>query len=229
MRTSLPAVCFALAASSQALGACGEAPDGSRQESSSTHADSSSSTAGSSTGVTPTICGAPGDEASTDDQIAALEGCDTYRGTLMMLSDVSTVAPLSALRVLEGELFLGGTDSPLTTLQGLEQLESVGALTFTAHNVQNLLPLAGLQEVKSNFSVSSMFNLVDLRGLDGLRSVGGNFLLFANTALISVDGLEGLETVGGDFEAGSYMTPLPRSEAQALVDRIEIGGAVNID
>ena len=54
-------------------------------------------------------------------------------------------------------------------------------------------------------------------------------MLLANPMLTSLEGLEGLEQVQGDFEATSYMTPLPRPEVQALVDRIQIGGMINTD
>jgi hypothetical protein len=215
-----------------ASAACGADPAGSGDTADATSsggADSSGVATTESTGAPPVTCGAPGDEASTDAEIAALEGCEVYLGSVTLLAGASSVAPLMSLRVLEGELFLGGTNSPLTTLEGLEQLEAVGDLTLNSHNLANLLPLRGLTEVNGDFTMLSMFNLVDLRGLESLRLVEGNLELLANPMLMSVDGLEGLEEVRGDFEATSYMTPLPRAAVQALVDRIQIGGMVNID
>ncbi|MFO0636648.1 MAG: hypothetical protein U0168_27770 [Nannocystaceae bacterium] len=193
-------------------------------------ADASSGAGDSdSTSAEPVTCGAPGDEAATDQAIAALAGCEVYRGDLTLLADVSSLEPLTSLRVIEGQVFLGGTNSPLAGLAGLEELESVGKLSMNSHNLSSLEPLQSLQTVRGDFVFLSMFNLSDFRGLESLREIEGNFELTANPSLSSLDGLDGLQRVAGNFEATSYMTPLPRAAVQELVDRIEIGGDVNID
>lgn len=191
--------------------------------------DASSSASSDTTDGAPVICGQPGEIAATDSDIASLEGCTVYRGSVNLTSDATSVVPLSSLVVIEGELLVAGTDSPLQSLSGLENLEEVGKLTGNSHNISDLTSLSSLRAIHGKFTLLSMFNLVDVDGLQGVVAIDGDFVLLANPVLVDLDGFSSLATVGGDFEATSYMTSLPRAEAQALVDRIEVGGAVNID
>jgi len=103
------------------------------------------------------------------------EGCERVRNSLNgvfdpELDDLSVAAPF---RRLDGGL--GLRENPLTSLRGLERLESIG----------------------TNFGVTDMLRLRDATGLNNLRLVEG-FLTFGdNPQLTSVIGLERLERVGG--------------------------------
>lgn len=79
----------------------------------------------------------------------------------------------------------------LTSLQGLESLNSVG----------------------SDFHIGTNENLQDLKGLESLTTVGGYLWIVQNHFLQSLDGLNSLLTVNGDLQIGDRGTidnPIPR-------------------
>ncbi len=153
-------------------------------------------------GSNPVICGEPGDRAGSDETVAALAGCEVYRGSLVLGRPVTDLAPLGSLRILDGSLSTPGFDYELETLEGLEQLQSVGELSFYHDGLRGLSGVPNLREVAGFFRLEGLPNLTDLDGLENLQSTG-TFSVSFNPALIAIDGLSSLRHVDGDLYIAS--------------------------
>jgi len=108
----------------------------------------------------------------------------------------------------------------------LQKLELVGGkLQLHGVAVGNLAGFAALAFVH-DVSIENCSSLADFSGF-GLVDVGGSFAAKKNTALASINGLK-LEHVGGSFTFETTSEAV-REQVKALVARIDIGGAIEID
>ena len=162
------------------------------------------------------------------DELAALAGCEEIHGDLYVRTfQGADLTPLSALRRVEGALRLGEGPRPataeeqqqepsdalrwLTSLAGLESLESVGSLMLSYTSVPDLRPLSHLRSLDSDHTqapLAGQLMLVDTRGLrdfTGLERVAGlRFLnLYDNPDLESLDGLNVPPRLDGVFLEGN--------------------------
>jgi len=198
------------------------------------------------------VCGEPGDRVGTDESVAALAGCNIYRGDAISLSSaVTDLSPLASLRVIEGSLESPGFNADLETLEGLEQLQSVGEFTFSRDGLRRVSGVSNLYEVKGHFKLFSLANLTDLDGLENLQSTG-TLDVMINPVLTNIDGLSGLQRVDGDLriEGNPELMELdglkrlervtgdlyiqgnpkvPSSEIDRLLERVAVDGEIHVD
>jgi hypothetical protein len=117
----------------------------------------------------PRECGRRG--VSTQADIDALEGCEVLLGDLVVWQPNADLRPLHALTRITGGVSLGSPEDerPLFTLEGLEQLESVGgSAMIDGLSITSLAPLRSLRTVTALY-LTRLPNLIDLQGLDRLE------------------------------------------------------------
>jgi hypothetical protein len=134
-------------------------------------------------------------EAQSQHEVEQLAECRHARGDLQLqAANIRDLTALSRLQSVTGQLSIGplSGDGVLPSLDGLDQLRSVGALS-----VQNLPELEDLQglgllERAGHIDLRACNGLRDLYGLDTLREVHGRLRLANNTALGSLAGTPAL-------------------------------------
>lgn len=96
-----------------------------------------------------------------------------------------------------GDLYINGASN----LNGLSQIESVGGtLHITQSPITSMEGLENLQTIGENFWFIGNLNIDDFTGLNSLMSIGGGFeVAFSN--LISYNGLENLLSIGGTLSS----------------------------
>ncbi|MEM9673340.1 MAG: PA14 domain-containing protein [Bacteroidota bacterium] len=113
-------------------------------------------------------------------------------------SDSDPITNLNALRTLttiEQGFNVGEVDE-LTSLAGLENLETVGGnFSFTA-DVSDLKGLESLRSIGGSFEVYQV-NLTSFEGLTSLATIGGGFSLSEAYSMESFAGLDRLKSVAG--------------------------------
>jgi len=107
---------------------------------------------------------------------------------------------VSILSVNSDLTITGAYGSPLESLQGLSNLQSVGGnLTLTPGNlITDLQGLNNLHTVEGDVLINNNF-LVSLQGLDNLDSIGGDLQLGTTSWLAGLNGLNSLSFIGGDL------------------------------
>jgi hypothetical protein len=194
---------------------------------------------------------------TSQEELAALLGCEEIRGDLdVQLFPDADLTPLSSLRVVESVLVLGDSaldlvedfddaaalqaiedrEAPLrgnwlTSLRGLESLESVGGLLVADTAIVDLEPLSQLRNIGGGGSEPSqagigpgelyMFRNPLLRDLTGLENARGvvQLQLFSNPALESLSALP----------LGPDLVVLNLAEVPALTDIDALATVKNID
>jgi hypothetical protein len=201
-------------------------------------------------GADAVVCGEPDDSFGMDEEVVGLTGCHIFLGSLHLTAQVTDFSPLASLRVIGGQLGTGAFNRGLETLEGLQRLESVGALMFSNDGIRDLSGIRNLREVEGDLNLSWLENLdrldglerlqttgrviiqdnalVDLDGLSGLESVDGDLHILFNEELTSVEGLAKLKRVSGDLWIQGN-PKVPKAQIDALIERIEIGGTVRMD
>jgi hypothetical protein len=198
-------------------------------------------------------CGEPGEYVATAEALAAMEGCERFRGAVFVPhAFTGDLLVLTALRVIEEDFGSLSNNANLETLEGLNQLQWVGSFSFSQDALLDLSAMSNLVGVDDFFDISALPNLVDCHGLASLATIGGTVSFEANGELTSLDGLSGLEWIGGDLEIvdnakleslsglsnlrrvdGSvriqFNGALPADEIDSLLSRIEVGGDVILD
>lgn len=198
------------------------------------------------------ICGQPGEGAATDEELAALEGCEIYEGYVSMdYPNVTSLAPLSSIRIIHGAIDVPVLNPGLETLEGLENVGWVGSMQLEAEALKDMSALRSLTNIESLCHLEDL-PLTNLHGLEQLRTVGGSLRIKLNPELTGLEGLAGLEWIGGDLTIGGndrleslegmaalrqvvgdvFITQNPMLspvEIDAFVDRIEIGGVLHVN
>jgi len=180
-------------------------------------------------------------------ELDALEGCTAIDGNLLIeLFFDPDLRPLHELTTVRGELGLGGGDlwwsaRPsaeeadalaranaesgvlLRSLEGLEQLETVGSLTLMNVAIDSLAPLAGLRQLTGYgrlaiYNADAITDLTPLARLEGIQRLS----LVANN-LTSLDGLQIAEQLVSLGLAGASL-----SNIDALSRLREVSGDVSI-
>jgi Receptor L domain len=128
------------------------------------------------------------------DEANRYTGCTAVRGDLRIVdSQLTTLAAFETLERVSGRLVIA-TNPRLESLDGLEQLSSVGQLEI--RNNAKLENLRGLSALGSATTVQIQHNgeLCSLRGLEGLERV--ERLEIVNNAVFETSGLANLRAVG---------------------------------
>jgi hypothetical protein len=142
--------------------------------------------------------------ATTQAEIEALRGCRELQGSLTVRLNYDepgslSLEPLESLEIVRGELWING---PVTTLEGLESLQQVGALQLNSLRVTDLAPLRALTRVQGDPTLRAFATggdgsirfencegLIDLLGLENLTTWSRLSVESSNT-LESLDGLQ---------------------------------------
>ncbi len=135
--------------------------------------------------------------------LKSLHGLDSLRKVKFV--DVSfndSLTDLSALGNLPHNLFglnIGGVS--LTSLQGLQHLDSIGAggLSLSSTGLSQLNDLSQIEYIAGRLDIGYNPALASLAGLSNLGGVGGDLSITANPALTSLAELSSLTGVGGTF------------------------------
>jgi hypothetical protein len=119
---------------------------------------------------------------------------------------------LEGLLEIGGDLQFGGSD--LVTLQGLNNLESIGndLIFFNNGSIANLEGLDNLDFIGGNllfgpypgtggevWVVGGNSALIGFTGLEILCYIGGDLVIYGNSSLSSLSGIENLASIGGDL------------------------------
>ena len=150
-----------------------------------------------------------------------------------------------------GDLVLEGLDS-LEHIDDFSEVLSIGGDlivrdtgTVTLHGFHRLLTIAGSVVIEDNAALERAHGLPDLQAVGGdfvaqrnasftdwealafLVDVGGDFVIHDHPRLQSMPRFQALTTVQGDFTF-TQNALIPSIDAQAIVDRITVGGTVTI-
>lgn len=165
----------------------------------------------------------------------ALEGCTTITGSLTIVEDVESLLPLASLREIGGGLYIGPpadlegpAPPPLTTLAGLEALESIGGDLSIAwlNQLESIAALSNLRVVPGDLDIAVLFPLDSLDGLQNIERVDGRLYL-ASLFAQDLGVLSKLGSVGGDLRIeGVLVTDL--SGLEALTSIGAPGGDVEV-
>jgi hypothetical protein len=121
-------------------------------------------------------------------------GCAVIEGDVLIEgNNIYNLNGLNVLTACNGELKIE-SDNSLTSLSGLENINSLGALNIVLNSP--ITDLTGLQGL-TNISPGSLFihdniSLTTLSGLNNLSLIEGGVEISNNSALINIDGLESL-------------------------------------
>jgi len=104
---------------------------------------------------------------------------------------------------IEGYVYmLGMVADPITNLDGLSQIESMGAelIISGCDNLLNLDGLSNLHTIEGYFRLQGNVQLTQIGGLSNLSAVRGDFFYLSdNTELLNLEGLSNLDTIAGIF------------------------------
>lgn len=119
--------------------------------------------------------------------------------------------------------------TPAQTLDGLQQIESIGGdlgICCTAWPFKNLEGLNNLKSVGGYVHITGHKGLQDISALSQLTTIGGELKIFNNLILENLDGLESLESVGGylDIQWNDNI-----KDISALRNLSHVGGSIEVD
>jgi hypothetical protein len=194
------------------------------------------------------VCGNPGVSTGMFDK--QLVGCVRFRGSLELSGSMLTnldIAALQSLRTIEGTLGLEFEDK-IQSLSGLDKLETLGKLRLSSCSALTQLDgFGGLKELGGLAVMRGNTRLTSLRGFAPLASFSGSLfiadssistlegleqvtsldsLYLSNNPIRSLAGLSALRTIRGDLTIESRV--LPRSEIDAFLSRVQVGGTTTI-
>jgi len=126
----------------------------------------------------------------------------------MPTEQLTTLAPLSNLRVLGGELIIDSADG-LTSLHGLENLEEIqsnglfsgkdpidrGISIAFNKNLEDISAFSQLKSTRYNLHISHNPKLKTLKGLEGFEKVGRYLVIQDNSSLADISALGNLKEV----------------------------------
>lgn len=165
------------------------------------------------------------DNVNTDELVRSVQGCEILHGHIVLGRYITDLTPLSSLRVLDGDIVGGGYNSRPLTLEGLENLESMGDLHFLRDNIQSLSGIPNLKKIRHLRLEGTP--LRDLHGLENVETIE-SLRISQNENLTSIAALQSLKRVSSNVQL--VRNPrLPREEVDALLARVTVGGTVARD
>ena len=199
----------------------------------------------------------PGVTAATTVQFYKIPKLESMNGlaslseidTLLNLDGANSLGDISALSNLTGGFWLHLSDSPLTSLAGLQGVTSLNGLTLQYNpQLSDFTALSNLTEVVADGSQTGDLNLygndasADFQGFENLTIVDGNLTIAYDAGSTSLLGLQnvsrvgalqiwgnaalsdvalpGLTKVNGDFTISDNAT-LPTCACEALQTQVE--------
>ncbi|MBP6809872.1 MAG: T9SS type A sorting domain-containing protein [Saprospiraceae bacterium] len=156
-------------------------------------------------------------------------GCTVIEGGISFYGPtIVNLNGLSGLTAIVGFLQIGNAPN-LTSLNGLENVTSIGSLQMYQSSLENL---NGLEQITSvgDIDINGNIEMISLTGLNNLDSIGSHLLIRWNPKLTSLDGLENLRVVGGDFGiwANPLLTSLEDLEHLTSVGEVNEAEGMNI-
>ncbi len=196
----------------------------------------------------------PGDSSTVHfrkQDIEALRGCTHASGRISLMDGTVPAATLEGLSSLQVAGSLGVfRDNELTDLGALANLRRVGdfSVRFAPHFegfpprldaveaeflLEDLprvtrLPNMGRTVRLQRLSIGYLSALESLSGLEHLEEIDGDLRLTSLGFLTSLEGLRSLRRVGGDVSI-RRTARLPREEVERFLERIEVGGDIDVD
>lgn len=134
-------------------------------------------------------------EALSQQDVTQLSDCKQARASLQLgAAEIYDLTPLAKLQTVRGDLSIGpmSGEGALPSLDGLDQLQSVGGLSL--QNLPQLDDLQGLGLLTraGNIDIRECRSLKDLFGLDTLREIRGRLRLVNNAGLSTLHGTPAL-------------------------------------
>lgn len=158
----------------------------------------------------------------TQADVMALAACEKIDGDLTIGWGAVDLTPLANLKEITGNLAVIPTQ--LTSFNGLQNLESIGGLSFPLGNdIPNLQGLNNVRTITGNISIFSG-GLRTFEGLDNLTYIGGNVSISKSSNFQGFRGLEKLEEIGGSLS--QYTSGISHS-FEGLNSLRKIGGDLN--
>lgn len=162
--------------------------------------------------------------------------CDRLLGSLRISGqDINDLLPLTAIREIDGGLYLSGNDS-LSSLDGLFGLKLLGGSLLIEKNpiLNSIDGMSGLTEIGDSLEINENTTLKNLDGLSNLTLVG-HFLqeplcwsvyVRDNSSLLNIDGLSGITSTACDISIreNPVLTTL-----DGLSGLVSVGGALEIN
>ncbi len=179
-----------------------------------------------------------GDLLIEDTDLASLDGLqqlETVGGNVVIQRNaaLTRIDALSALAAIDGSLFVG-VNGQLSSLVGLENLESVGAgggagvgLYLQGSSIVDLMPLTSLQHAESLIFRDNA-NLTSLSSLSGLTGLEGRLVIERNALLENLDGLEGITVVGNNESYPEWNGNLDLNANPVLTDLSGLSGITRV-
>ncbi len=151
--------------------------------------------------------------------------CTSLPGNLTV-KNVSDLSFLSNVTTVAGNVRIEEC-LELTSLNGLQSLESVGGLLLsTLMTLPSLNELSNLKTIGANGLVIALLpELTNLDGLGELTSIGGHFYLYNLESLSAITAVNQLTTIGGDLSFYSLPSLPSLDGLNALT---AIGGEVSL-
>jgi hypothetical protein len=164
-----------------------------------------------------------------------------FEGSLHIFGEVTSLSGLENLQRITGDFSI--VDSSLSTLQGLEQLTSVGGSLKLAYNplLSTVAALSQLEEVGGSLEITENAALENLMGLEQLQEVRGDLVLEdnENMTLASLADVSQLQQVkdliiswgdlmllksasvrGEEEDLNSYITIFNNDQQQMVMDKL---------
>jgi len=144
---------------------------------------------------------------------------------------LTSLTGLSNLTSIDGA-FIIRRQSTLTSLQGLDQLRSVGSLELEETRLESLSPIA-LSGTISSLLVRSNASLRSLVGLGGVTTIARSLDISGNNALTSLAGLEALTQIGSAAPGGMGLSVYNDPALSSLADLAKLesirGGGLSLN
>ncbi len=139
----------------------------------------------------------------------------------------TNVTSLEGLNSLEtvGEFSLNG--GPLSDVSSLQSLSTVGTLILNNFNTLEYFSfLTNLTTIDQDLRINGSENLLSLRGLENITHIEGDLIINASEGLACLKGLDGLVSIGGDLVITNNDFLLSMAGLENLTS---VGGVIRIE
>ncbi len=172
------------------------------------------------------------EQAHVDTFVASYPDCDTIFGNLTIGTGITNLAGLSSITHITGTLRTN--TNQLTSLEGLNQLESIGGnldiKNTTVGNDQliNLDPLSNLSQVGGDVQISANNNLISIQGIRNISTIGGKLHIDSNPSLTNLSGIEDIQAIGGELIIQNNSSLTDCRSICKFIDGTDVGGPITI-